>query len=180
MNSMIAVLPGAVSPPVRRVRRRHDGRGRVGMAGIFVRSVAFNDHDLMPQRFSKDGGNISPPLEWFDVPESATELILLVEDRDAGKVPFLHWLVTGIDPTSHGMAEGQTPSGGREWTNGFGMTGWGGPHPPINDDPHRYFYRVYAINQPLELPRVPRVSEVHEAIEDRELASGNMVGTFAR
>jgi hypothetical protein len=150
------------------------------MAGIFVRSVAFNDHDLMPQRFARSGGNVSPPLEWADVPESATELVLLVEDRDAGRTPFLHWLVTGIDPAAGGMSEGQVPPGGREWPNGFGASGWGGPHPPVNDDPHRYFFRLYAVNQPLELPAAPQATDVHEVMEDRELASGNMVGTFAR
>ncbi|MGW0433556.1 YbhB/YbcL family Raf kinase inhibitor-like protein [Micromonospora sp. NPDC003197] len=150
------------------------------MAGIPIRSSAFNDHDLMPQRFSQDGGNVSPPLEWGNVPESANELVLLVEDRDAGRVPFLHWLVTGIDPRSTGMAEGQIPPGGQEWINGFGNTGWGGPHPPINDDPHRYFFRLYAVDQPLALPAAPQVSDIQDAIAGHDLNSGNMVGTFAR
>lgn len=150
------------------------------MAGVLVRSVAFNDHDLMPERFSRTGGNVSPPLQWSGVPESTAELVLLCEDRDAGRVPFLHWLVTGIDPTSSGIAEGQVPAGGREWTNGFGVTGWGGPHPPLGDDPHRYFFRIYAVRQPLHLPDLPQVSDVHDAVADRELASGNMVGTFGR
>ncbi|GAB3978344.1 YbhB/YbcL family Raf kinase inhibitor-like protein [Plantactinospora veratri] len=150
------------------------------MAGILMRSRAFNDHDRLPDRFSRDGGNISPPLEWFDVPEEATELVLLVEDRDAGRTPFLHWLVTGIEATSGGVDEGQTPPGGRVWENGFGTAGWGGPHPPTNDDPHRYFFRLYAVNRPLELPGAPQASDVHAAVQRLELASGNMVGTFAR
>lgn len=150
------------------------------MAGVLMRSTAFNDHDLMPERFSRDGGNISPPLEWSRVPESASELVLLVEDRDAGRTPFLHWLVTGIDLTAGGMAEGEVPAGGREWINGFGSTGWGGPDPPLGDDPHRYFFRLYAVKQPLHLPARPRVADVHQAAEAREFASGNMVGTFGR
>ncbi|MGI5215224.1 YbhB/YbcL family Raf kinase inhibitor-like protein [Plantactinospora sp. CA-290183] len=150
------------------------------MAGIMIRSVAFNDHDRLPDRFSRTGGNISPPLEWSDVPDSATELVLLVEDRDAGRTPFLHWLVTGIEAGSGGVAEGELPPGGRAWVNGFGTPGWGGPHPPQNDDPHRYFFRLYAINRPLELPGAPQAPDVHAAIQDLELASGNMVGTFAR
>ncbi|GAB3146502.1 YbhB/YbcL family Raf kinase inhibitor-like protein [Micromonospora sonneratiae] len=150
------------------------------MAGIPIRSSAFNDHDLMPQRFSMDGGNISPPLEWSDVPESASELVLLVEDRDAGPTPFLHWLVTGIDPGTTGVAEGQTPAGGQEWINGFGSAGWGGPRPPINDDPHRFFFRIFAVDQPLELPATPQVPDIRKAIAGHELTSGNMVGTFAR
>ncbi|GAB3807511.1 YbhB/YbcL family Raf kinase inhibitor-like protein [Micromonospora zhanjiangensis] len=150
------------------------------MAGILIRSTAFNDHDLMPDRFSRDGGNLSPPLAWSGVPESATELVLLVEDPDAGREPFLHWLVTGIDPASQGTDEGQLPGGGREWTNGYGSPGWGGPHPPKNDDPHRYFFRLYAVDKPLALPTNPGAQDIHRAVEDIELASANMVGTFAR
>ncbi|MEV4756917.1 YbhB/YbcL family Raf kinase inhibitor-like protein [Micromonospora sp. NPDC049559] len=148
--------------------------------GIIIRSEAFNEHDLMPERFSRDGGNVSPPLEWQDVPESTAELVLLVEDRDAGRLPFLHWLVTGIDPACTGMAEGEVPAGGREWLNGFGAPGWGGPRPPRNDDPHRYFFRLYALRQPLALKRTPQVPEVHEAVADVEIGSANMVATFAR
>lgn len=151
------------------------------MAGLlYVRSVAFNDHDLMPDRMSRDGGNVSPPLEWSAVPEETTELVLLVEDPDAGRTPSLHWLVTGIDPTSRGMAEGEVPAGGREWINSYGATGWGGPRPPLGDDPHRYFFRLYAIDRPLNLPERPQVLDVHRAMETREVASGNMVATFGR
>ncbi|MFB9236553.1 YbhB/YbcL family Raf kinase inhibitor-like protein [Plantactinospora siamensis] len=150
------------------------------MAGILIRSTAFNDHDLLPDRFSRDGGNISPPLEWSGVPDGATELVLLVEDPDAGRVPFLHWLVTGIDPRSTGAAEGQVPAGGREWGNDFGTAGWGGPRPPRNDDPHRYFFRLFAVDHPLPLDGQPQAPDVHRAVADIELASANMVGTFAR
>jgi Raf kinase inhibitor-like YbhB/YbcL family protein len=150
------------------------------MAGIQVRSTAFNDHDLMPERMARTGGNVSPPLEWSGVPDSATELVLLCEDPDAGPTPFLHWLVTGIDPTSRGVAEGQVPAHGREWANDFGGTGWDGPQPPRGDNPHRYFFRLYAVDQPLRLPEVPHVPDVHRAIKNRDVASGVIIGTFGR
>jgi hypothetical protein len=150
------------------------------MAGIELRSEAFNDHDLMPQRLSRKGGNVSPPLVWSGVPEDATELVLLCEDPDAGAEPFLHWLVTGIDPAVGEVPEGRVPSKGREWTNGFGATGWAGPQPPAGDEPHRYFFRVYAVAEAPSLPSNPRVSDVHRAVEGRELASGTLVGLFAR
>ncbi|PZF94928.1 YbhB/YbcL family Raf kinase inhibitor-like protein [Micromonospora deserti] len=150
------------------------------MAGIMMRSPAFNDHDRLPDRFSRDGGNLSPPLEWSGVPDGTTELVLIVEDPDAGRVPFLHWLVTGIGAGSAGVPEGGVPLGGREWPNGFGTTGWGGPQPPRGDDPHRYFFRLYAVDQPLELPDAPQADDVHRALVDKEFASGTMVGTYAR
>lgn len=150
------------------------------MAGIMMRSTAFNDHDLLPGRFSQEGGNVSPPLEWSQVPDGTEELILFVEDPDAGKTPFLHWLVTGISPGSRGVAEGAVPEGGQEWPNDFGTTGWGGPNPPRHEDPHRYFFRLYALERPLELPAAPHVPDVQRALTDKEIASGTMVGTYYR
>ncbi|MGW5670642.1 YbhB/YbcL family Raf kinase inhibitor-like protein [Micromonospora sp. NPDC003776] len=149
------------------------------MAGIMLRSTAFNDHDMLPGRFAQEGGNVSPPLEWSPVPD-ATELVLMVEDPDAGKTPFLHWLVTGISPRSRGVAEGAVPDGGREWPNDFGGTGWGGPNPPRHEDPHRYFFRLWALERPLDLPDSPHVEDVRRALTDREFASGTMVGTYQR
>lgn len=150
------------------------------MPGLEVRSSAFNDHDLMPERLSKPGGNVSPPLTWSGVPAGTAELVLLVEDPDAGDPPFLHWLVTGIDPAATEVPEGRPPARGAEWVNDFGSSGWGGPQPPKGDKPHRYFFRLYATNGPLQLPDRPDVAQVHQAIADRELASGVIVGTFAR
>ncbi|MGC1210648.1 MAG: YbhB/YbcL family Raf kinase inhibitor-like protein [Micromonospora sp.] len=150
------------------------------MAGIMLRSTAFNDHDLLPGRFSRQGENVSPPLEWSDVPDGTEELILFVEDQDAGKTPFLHWLVTGISPRSRGVAEGDVPEGGQEWPNDFGTTGWEGPNPPPHEDPHRYFFRLYALERPLELPEAPQVPDVQRALTDKEIASGTVVGTYYR
>jgi hypothetical protein len=77
------------------------------------------------------------------VPDGTAELVLLCEDLDAPSRTFVHWLVTGIDPTSTGVAEGQVPAGGREWTNAFGEQGWGGSQPPVGDRPHRYFFSYF-------------------------------------
>lgn len=150
------------------------------MAGIMLRSTAFTDHDQLPGRFAYEGENVSPPLQWADVPDSARELVLLVEDPDAGREPFLHWLVTGIAPGAGGVAEGAVPDGGRQWPNGAGATGWSGPNPPRGDDPHRYFFHLYALDRPLELPAEPSAEDVHRAVGDRELASGTTVGTYRR
>jgi Raf kinase inhibitor-like YbhB/YbcL family protein len=150
------------------------------MAGIALRSPAFSDHDLLPQRLSKPGGNVSPPLQWEDVPDGTEELVLLCEDPDAGGTPFLHWLVTGIDPATGGFGEGEVPASGREWSNDFGTVGWGGPQPPVGDEPHRYFFRLYAVSEPPRLPARPRATDVHRAVQGHELASGHLVGRFAR
>nr|WP_237550689.1 hypothetical protein [Streptomyces sp. SID8354] len=68
---------------------------------------------------------------------------MLCEDPDAPGGSFLHWLVTGIDPRSPGTAEGEPPPGGREWPNGFGRLGWGGPMPPSGHGADRHFFRLW-------------------------------------
>jgi Raf kinase inhibitor-like YbhB/YbcL family protein len=149
------------------------------MAGIEMRSSAFGDNDAMPDRLTQSGVDASPPLSWSGVPEGTAELVLMCEDPDAGKVPFLHWLVTGIEPTANAVAEGEVPAGGQEWPNGFGSVGYCGPRPPVGDDPHRYFFRLYALAEPMKLPVRPTSGDVYDAART-ELASGVLVGTFAR
>lgn len=150
------------------------------MAGIELRSSAFSDQDLIPRRYSRDGENVNPQLEWSGIPDGTAELVLLCEDPDAPTGTFLHWLVTGIDPASTGVQTGETPKGGTAWRNGFGATGWGGPQPPIGDPPHRYLFHVFAVSEPVSLPAAPAAGDVHEAVRGVTLASGTIVGTFAR
>nr|WP_246401294.1 YbhB/YbcL family Raf kinase inhibitor-like protein [Jiangella mangrovi] len=119
-------------------------------------------------------------MEWVGVPPEATELLLLCEDPDAPSGHFLHWLVTGIDPHSAGVPVHGRPTGGREWPNGFGEDGWGGPAPPPGHGPHRYVFRVYALPGPPELPAGPSVGDVYRAVDRAMLARGTLVGRYQR
>ncbi|MCF6525450.1 YbhB/YbcL family Raf kinase inhibitor-like protein [Streptomyces sp. JJ36] len=150
------------------------------MAGIELRSSAFNDHAPIPRRYAWEGENASLPLDWSGVPDDAEELVLLCEDPDAPSGTFVHWAVTGIDPHSSGVDTDRSPPGGTELVNGFGERGWGGPHPPPGDEAHRYFVRLYALSEPCELPDAPSADQVHRAVEQRELASGTLVGLYHR
>lgn len=150
------------------------------MSYLRLSSPAFEDEGRIPERFSLDGGNISPPLSWSGVPEGTAELVLMCEDSDVDSTPFLHWLVTGIDPASDGVEEGGVPPGGREWPNGFGKAGWGGPHPPPGDEPHRYYFRLYAMPEPPSLPDHPEVDDARGVLVDQALACAVLVGLFSR
>lgn len=149
------------------------------MAGIELRSPAFADNDRIPARYAQDGDNRSPALQWSGVPADTAELLLLCEDVDAPSGMFLHWLVTGVDPATSGVAEGQTPPGAREWVNSFGEQGWSGPQPPPGTE-HRYVFRVYALGQPLRLPARPTAADVHRAVDRQALGSGATVGLYQR
>jgi Raf kinase inhibitor-like YbhB/YbcL family protein len=148
-------------------------------AHLELRSPAFADHTLMPNRFSYDRDNASPPLEWRGVPEGTTELALLCEDPDAPNGTFVHWMVTQISPTASGVRENTQPSG-TPARNGFGERGWSGPQPPVGDDPHRYFFRLYAFDHhPSVGPNVPP-QDLHTRLSSEATATGTLVGLFAR
>jgi Raf kinase inhibitor-like YbhB/YbcL family protein len=149
------------------------------MAYLQLRSPAFEDEGRMPVRFTLDGGNVSPPLDWSGVPEETVELVLLCEDLDGDGTPLLHWLVTGIDPASTGVAEGGVPPGGREWPNGFDKVGWGGPHPPSGDEPHRYCFRLYALREPSSLPDELKVDAIRDKLVAEALACAVLTGLFS-
>lgn len=176
--------PQPVGPEDRAAGPLGAGTGRQdnppAAGGIELRSPAFNDHTLMPDRFSYDGGNASPPLEWGSVPEGTQELVLLCEDPDAPGGVFVHWVVTGIDPRSTGVGEDELPQGASAGRNDFGELGWGGPRPPVGDEPHRYFIRLYALDRRLEMDNGVTAADVRDAVERCELAKGTLVGLFGR
>ncbi|MFI7675959.1 YbhB/YbcL family Raf kinase inhibitor-like protein [Actinophytocola sp. NPDC049390] len=147
---------------------------------ITVRSSAFTDHELMPERFAHEQGNVSPPLRWDGVPEGMTELALLCEDPDAPGGPFVHWLVTGIQPDVTSADEGEPPPTGAQETNGFGEQGWGGPRPPVGDDPHRYVFRVYAFDHAERVPVDLPAADLRAALDHHAAATGTLVGLFGR
>jgi Raf kinase inhibitor-like YbhB/YbcL family protein len=149
-------------------------------AEIELHSAAFNDHTLIPNRHSYEGGNVSPPLEWGRIPDGTAELVLMCEDPDAPRGTFAHWVVTNISPATTGVAEGGLPEGGIPGRNGFGMRGWGGPRPPVGDDPHRYFFRLCAVDRPLGLGEGASAEQVHAALEGHLIAHGTLVGLFGR
>ncbi|OLF17247.1 YbhB/YbcL family Raf kinase inhibitor-like protein [Actinophytocola xanthii] len=147
---------------------------------LIVRSAAFSDHTLIPDRYSYEGENVSPPLEWSEPPDGTAELVLLCEDRDAPTGTFVHWVVTGIRPDTTGAEEGSLPAGASAARNGFGKPGWGGPRPPVGDEPHRYFFRLHAVDQPVSVGDQPTAEQVRAALEGHTLATGTLVGTFGR
>ncbi|WP_175410506.1 YbhB/YbcL family Raf kinase inhibitor-like protein [Streptomyces sp. TRM64462] len=150
------------------------------MTGIDLKSSAFNDHAPIARRYALEGEDVSPPLRWSGVPDDASELVLLCEDPDAPSGTFVHWVVVGIDPHTDGTEAGTLPQGATELVNGFGRRGWDGPHPPPGDGPHRYFFRLYAVDEPCVLPDAPTAQQVHETVEQREVASGTLVGVYQR
>ncbi|RAY15965.1 YbhB/YbcL family Raf kinase inhibitor-like protein [Actinomadura craniellae] len=150
------------------------------MEQMRIRSAAFADHAIIPPEYSHAAGDVSPPLEWWDVPDEATELVLLCEDPDAPGGTFTHWLLAGIPPETAELAAGERPAGAVEGRNDYGEPGYGGPHPPVGDDPHRYFFRLYALAGPSGLKPGFTAEDLRSGILDDPLATGTAVGRFGR
>ena len=148
--------------------------------GIALTSPAFEANQPIPRRYTCDGEEVSPPLEWADVPAGTKSLALLMEDPDAPSGTFVHWTVYDIPPTARSFEQGKTPAGSREGENTFGKTGYGGPCPPEGDKAHRYVFTLYALRQALDLDQGAGPDEVRDAIADAALAQGRLVGTFKR
>ncbi len=147
---------------------------------IELTSPAFEDGDVIPDRYTRLGGNVSPLLEWSGVPEDAVELVLLVEDPDAPSGTFNHWLVAGLAPGVERLDEGKVPPGTVEGSNDFGEEGYGGPQPPTGDPAHRYVFTLLALSDSTELDNGASSLDFRDAVEGVQLARGQLLGRYAR
>jgi Raf kinase inhibitor-like YbhB/YbcL family protein len=147
-------------------------------AMLRVTSPAFDEGGTIPKRFTCDGQDVSPPLIFRRAPSGARELALVVEDPDADR--FVHWTVLRIPPDTSRLPGGQVPRGAIETENSFGDSGWGGPCPPEDDDPHRYVFVLYALSRPLDLDADASPDEVRTAIDEVAIARGSLTGRYGR
>ena len=121
---------------------------------------------------------MSPPLAWTNPPDGTRSLALVVDDPDAPRGTFTHWLAWGLDPDAGALGEGETPPS--EGQNDFGTTGYRGPCPPPGHGPHRYFFRLHALDSELDIPAGAGKQEVQRALEGQALAVAELVGTYER
>ncbi|WP_369243910.1 YbhB/YbcL family Raf kinase inhibitor-like protein [Streptomyces sp. R41] len=146
---------------------------------ITVSSRAFEDGGTIPRRYTCDGENVSPPLDFDGVPGDSAELVLLVEDPDAPHGTFVHWVVWGIDPHETALGAGELPNGAAQGRNGFGKRGYGGPCPP-EGKPHRYVFSVFAADEKPALPMGASADDVKRALTGHITAYGTLVGRYGR
>jgi Raf kinase inhibitor-like YbhB/YbcL family protein len=147
-----------------------------------LRSPDFSNQARIPQRFSCDGDNIAPALEWSDVPAGTAELALICEDPDAPGKKFVHWVLWGIDPGSvTSLGAGDVPAGSHHGRNDFGDNAYGGPCPPPGHGTHHYHFTLFAVREPISLSEGAPVDELRGAIADNDaLAEATLVGTYER
>jgi Raf kinase inhibitor-like YbhB/YbcL family protein len=144
---------------------------------LHVTSPAFSANGAIPPEYTCDGRSIAPPLSWSTVPSNTRSIAILVDDPDAPKGMFTHWLVTGIPPTTTSLREGaKLPEGARVAKNGKGNFGYTGPCPPSGR--HHYYFHIYALGT--EIARPESKSDFLAAIDGHILAEGELVGTYQK
>lgn len=150
-------------------------------------SPAFSHNESIPDVYTCDGRDTSPPLFWDSVPEGTKSLVLIVEDPDAPdpKAPrmiWIHWVLYNIPASANGLAEdagrGDLPSGTLNGLNNWGRTGYGGPCPPIGR--HRYFFKLYSLDTVLPDLGEPQKEVLLSAMQGHILASTELIGTYQR
>lgn len=150
---------------------------------IKITSSAFQDGGLIPAKYTCDGADVSPPLQWDNVPQTAKSIALICDDPDAPMGTFVHWVIFGLPAETRQLAEKVAadktlPSGARQGTSGFGRVGYGGPCPPSGT--HRYFFKIYALDTTLDLPAGARKSDLLKAMQGHILGQGQLVGKYKR
>jgi Raf kinase inhibitor-like YbhB/YbcL family protein len=154
---------------------------------LVLTSPAFTQQGSIPQLYTCQGRDVSPPLSWSGAPEGTKGFVLIVDDPDAPdpaapKRTWVHWVLYAIPPTASGLPEavapGRLPPGTREGTNDWNRTGYGGPCPPVGR--HRYFHKLYALDTELPDLGAPRKAEVEKAMEGHVLAKTELIGTYQK
>ncbi|SRR6266545_7503593 len=147
------------------------------MGNFILSSSAFEHEQPIPARYTCEGEDVSPTLAWSGVPKEARSLALIVDDPDAPRGTFTHWLAWGLDPRAAGLAEGEAPFEGR---NDFGVTGYRGPCPPPGHGRHRYVFRLFALGDELELAAGAARAELEREIGTGAIAVAELIGTYER
>ncbi|SIR70258.1 YbhB/YbcL family Raf kinase inhibitor-like protein [Pseudacidovorax sp. RU35E] len=160
---------------------------RAGHGTLELTSLAFGDHAPIPQRYTADGEGLSPPLAWTGVPAGTAELVLIVEDADSPTPwPLVHAIAVKLPSEDGHLSEGAWPSPDHEGEglhagrNSYLQAAWLPPDPPPGHGPHRYAFQLYALAAGEPLDETPGRDALVDAIKARAMASGLLIGTYAR
>ena len=154
---------------------------------LTLRSDAFAHGEDIPNKYTCQGEDISPPLSWANVPAGAKSLVLIIDDPDAPdptapRMTWVHWVLYNIPVTTSGLAEDITstelPAGTKEGLNDWQHTGYGGPCPPIGR--HRYYFKLYALDSVLDDLHKPSKTKLEQAMQGHILARAELMGTYEK
>ncbi len=175
MRSIVATLAGMsatllVAIPV--------GAQEATMDEMTLSSPAFATGQAIPPRFTADGDDVHPPLVISAPPEGTASFALVVDDPDAPRGTWVHWVVWNLPPDLRSLPEGELPAGAEVGRNSWGTRQWRGPAPPSGT--HRYFFKLYALDSRLELPPTADKDTLEGAMRRHVLDRAELMGTYSR
>jgi Raf kinase inhibitor-like YbhB/YbcL family protein len=151
---------------------------------LTITSTAFRNGEVIPTRHTRDGENLSPPLEWRDAPPETKSFVLIVEDPDAPSGTFRHWAMYNIPAGEAGLPEGASAQGRRgvgEGVNGFRNVRYDGPQPPKGHGPHNYHFRLAALDVPqLDIAASAKAEDIWTRAQPHIIAEAEVVGIYER
>jgi Raf kinase inhibitor-like YbhB/YbcL family protein len=154
---------------------------------MILTSTAFEHNGEIPSLYTCDGQDISPPLAWEGLPAKTKSLVLIVYDPDAPdprapKMIWVHWILYNIPPDVNNLQQAvksiELPSGTLEGLNDWNRKGYGGPCPPIGR--HRYFHKLYALDEVLPEMGTPTKAEIEKGMTGHIITAVELVGTYER
>ena len=159
------------------------GQGVRKMA-FAISSTTFPNGEEIPRKFTCDGADVSPEFSWTDPPAGTKSFAVITDDPDAPGGNWNHWVLFDLPATTTSLAEGvakmdEIPGGGRQGRNDFRKIGYNGPCPPPGK-PHRYFFKLYALDKMLGLKPGSNKQELEQAMENHVLGKVDWMGTYRR
>jgi Raf kinase inhibitor-like YbhB/YbcL family protein len=150
---------------------------------ITVTSPAFKQEGMIPSKYTADGLNVSPPLQWESLPDGTQSIALISDDPDAPMGTWVHWVMWNIPPDKKELPENippdpRLPDGSSQGITDFRQPGYGGPAPPSGT--HRYYFKVYALDTKLDLPGSSTKADLVRAMKGHILAEGQLMGKYKR
>jgi len=151
---------------------------------IEITSPTFAEGADIPKPHTGDGGDKSPRLTWSEPPAGTKSLALICDDPDAPMGTWVHWVLFNLPPDARELDEGvpatdTLPNGAKQGKNDFKKIGYGGPAPP-KGKPHRYFFKLYALDTTIDLPTGATKDKLVAAMKGHILADGQLMGKYAR
>jgi len=148
-----------------------------------IKSSAFKEGAIIPRKYTCDNIDISPPLEWSQVPDGTKTFALICDDPDAPMGTWVHWVLFNLPGNILELSENVPKlevlkNGARQGKNDFGKIGYGGPCPPSGT--HRYYFKIYALDKELDSKPGITKKELLKAMEGHILAEGQLMGRYKR
>ena len=149
-----------------------------------ITSTAFSEGQTIPAKYSCEGSDASPPLKWTNAPANTKSFALIADDPDAPAGTWVHWVLYDLPPNTTGLPEDVAKTqfiagNAKQGLNSWPRLGYGGPCPPPGK-PHRYFFKLYALDTMLDLKPGATKKEVEAAMKGHVLAEGQLMGTYQR